>query len=63
MPKATVIFDGKKLSTSIYSRDHLQPGKKYRGPAIVTEYSATTAIPPGKTFYLDSSRNLIVTIR
>ncbi|HTU43389.1 MAG TPA: hydantoinase/oxoprolinase family protein [Candidatus Aquilonibacter sp.] len=63
MPKATVVFDGKKLLTSIYSRDDLQPGKKYRGPAIVTEYSATTVIPPDKTFRLDSSRNLIVTIR
>ncbi|MFY9743073.1 MAG: hydantoinase/oxoprolinase family protein [Candidatus Sulfotelmatobacter sp.] len=62
-PKATVIFEGKKLATSIYSRDDLQPGKKYRGPATVAEYSATTVIPPGKAFQLDSSPNLIVTIR
>ncbi|MGB7132400.1 MAG: hydantoinase/oxoprolinase family protein [Candidatus Sulfotelmatobacter sp.] len=62
-PNATVIFEGKKLATSIYSRDDLQPGKKYRGPATVAEYSATTVIPPGKAFQLDSSPNLIVTIR
>jgi N-methylhydantoinase A len=58
-----VQFDGKKLETKIYSRDDLQPGKKYLGPAIITEYSATTVIPPGKHFHLDRASNLIVTIR
>jgi len=61
--KATAVFDGKKLSAGIYSRENLQEQKKYSGPAIVTEYSATTVIPPGKTFYLDPARNLIVKIR
>jgi N-methylhydantoinase A len=60
MAKATVLFDGKKLSTAIHSRDELQPGKKYSGPAIVTEYSATTVIPPGKRFHLDRAGSLIV---
>ncbi|MGB8114063.1 MAG: hydantoinase/oxoprolinase family protein [Candidatus Sulfotelmatobacter sp.] len=63
MPKAPVVFDGKKISTTIYSRTDLQPGKRYGGPAVITEYSATTVIPPGKRFRLDSSPNLIVTIR
>src|ERR1017187_9477584 len=58
-----VLFDGKKLETKIYSRDDLKPGKKYLGPAIITEYSATTVIPPGKHFHLDRASNLIVTIR
>jgi N-methylhydantoinase A len=58
-----VLFDGKKLPTTIYSRDALKPGKKYSGPAIITEYSATTVIPPGKTFGIDPALNLIVTIR
>ncbi len=58
-----VQFDGKKLEAKIYSRDDLQPGKKYLGPAIITEYSATTVIPPGKHFHLDRASNLIVTIR
>jgi N-methylhydantoinase A len=62
-PKAPVSFDGKKLATAIYSRDTLKPGKKYSGPAIITEYSATTVIPPGKRFHLDRTGNLIVTIR
>ena len=62
-PEAPVSFDGKKLATAIYSRDTLKPGKKYSGPAIISEYSATTVIPPGKRFYLDRAGNLIVTIR
>ena len=55
-PKAPVLFDGKKLSTAIYSREALTPGKKYQGPAIITEYSATTVIPPGKACLLYTSR-------
>jgi N-methylhydantoinase A len=61
--KAQVLFAGKKCATTIYSRDDLQPGKKYYGPAVVTEYSATTVIPPSKRFHLDPASNLIVTIR
>src|SRR5271166_2077135 len=61
--KAPVLFEGKKLATAIYSRESLKPGKKYPGPAIITEYSATTVIPPHKRFHLDPSANLIVTIQ
>jgi N-methylhydantoinase A len=60
---APVIFERKKQETRIYSRDALRPGKKYQGPAIITEYSATTVIAPRTSFYLDSASNLIVTIR
>jgi N-methylhydantoinase A len=62
-PPSAVLFDGKKLPTKIYARDDLRPGKKYSGPAIITEYSATTAIPPGKRFHLDRALNLIVKVR
>jgi N-methylhydantoinase A/oxoprolinase/acetone carboxylase beta subunit len=41
----------------------LKPGKTYSGPAIITEYSATTVIPPKTRFLLDAAANLIVTIR
>jgi N-methylhydantoinase A len=61
--KAPVLFEGKKLATAIYNRDALKPAQTYRGPAIITEYSATTVIPPGKRFRLDPASNLIVTIR
>jgi N-methylhydantoinase A len=57
-----VLFDGKKLATKIYDREALQPGKKCLGPAIVTEYSATTVIPPGSRFHLDRAANLLVSL-
>jgi N-methylhydantoinase A len=59
-PEAAVLFDTRKLKAKIYSRDQLHPSKKYSGPAIITEYSATTVIPPGKCCYLDEPSNLII---
>jgi N-methylhydantoinase A len=61
-PITPVLFDRKILTTKIYSRDELRPDRRYSGPAIITEYSATTVIPPGKRFHLDSAGNLLVVI-
>ena len=62
-PRSPVLFDGKKLPTKIYDRDDLRPGRRYPGPAIITEYSATTVIPPTKHFHLDRANNLIISAR
>ncbi len=61
-PEEQVLFDGKKSKTKIYAREDLKPGKKYFGPAIITEYSATTLVPPGKRFQVDRVQNLIIDI-
>ena len=58
--ESEVVFDGKKVRTKIYSREELVPNRIYRGPAVVTEYSATTVVPPGKKFNIDRNGNLIV---
>jgi N-methylhydantoinase A len=58
----TAIFDGKKVVAAVYERDGLRAGRKLRGPAIVTEYSATTAVPPGKRFWIDRAGNLVIEI-
>jgi N-methylhydantoinase A len=60
LSKATVLFEGKKVATTIYSRESLDTGKKYSGPAIVAEYSATTVIPPRAHFHLDRAGNLVI---
>ncbi len=60
--KAPVLFEGKKQETKIYSRDELNPGQQYPGPAIITEYSATTVIPPATRFAIDKALNLVVTL-
>jgi N-methylhydantoinase A len=58
-----VVFNGKRQSAKIYDRDRLRVGQKYVGPAVVTEYSATTAIPPGMSFVLDRAANLVITTK
>ena len=59
---AAVMFDGKKCKSKIYSREELRSSGKYHGPAIVTEYSATTVIPPKATFRVDKAANLIIAL-
>ena len=58
--EAQVAFDGKKLKTKIYAREELDPGKRYSGPAIITEYSATTVVPQRTTFHVDKAGNLVI---
>ncbi|MGH9499856.1 MAG: hydantoinase/oxoprolinase family protein [Terriglobales bacterium] len=60
--KAPVIFDGKKVTAAVHAREELRPGQKFRGPAIVTEYSATTVVPTGKRFWIDRAENLAIEV-
>jgi N-methylhydantoinase A len=53
----------KKILTTVYDRDALRPGERRKGPAIVTEYSATTLVPVGRRFWLDPQGNLIIEVR
>jgi N-methylhydantoinase A len=55
------IFAGKAIRTPVYDRAKLGAGHLLRGPAIVTEYSATTVLPPGWQARVDSFGNLILT--
>jgi N-methylhydantoinase A len=61
--RAPVYFAGRKLAAAIHARDSLKIRKKYSGPAVVTEYSATTAVPPSMRFWLEKSGNLIIETR
>jgi N-methylhydantoinase A len=61
--QASVLFDGKRVSASIYDRSWLKVGKTYVGPAVVTEYSATSVVPAQMTFTRDRAANLIVRVR
>jgi N-methylhydantoinase A len=60
--RASIFFEGKKISAAIYDRDALKPGRKYSGAAVVSEYSATTVVPPGVQFWLDRAGNLVIQI-
>lgn len=57
---AQVWFAGKKHKAAILPRESLKTGRAYRGPAIVTEYSATTVVPPGLRFKVDRANNLVI---
>ncbi|MGC2154011.1 MAG: hydantoinase/oxoprolinase family protein [Terriglobales bacterium] len=65
---APVIFQAQKLSTPVYERSGLPSGRIssrriLRGQAVITEYSATTIVPPQKAFHLDAQGNLIIELK
>jgi N-methylhydantoinase A len=59
----SAFFERKRITAATYDRDSLQPERKYSGAAVVTEYSATTVVPPGKRFWVDRAGNLLIQIR
>jgi N-methylhydantoinase A len=60
--KRRVTFSSRELPTAIFDRDSLKPRTHFGGPAIITEYSATTVVPPGASFHIDKAANLIIEI-
>ena len=57
----TVCFDGATpMPAALYERDRLDVGAGFPGPAIVEQFDATTAIPPGWRAAVDGFRNLIL---
>ena len=57
-----VCFFGRLYETPIYERSLLHAGNRITGPALVFEYSASTAIPPGCVCIVDAFGNLIITM-
>jgi N-methylhydantoinase A len=58
--KSQLRFRARKMLTPVYNRSQLLAGNRLRGPAIVTEYSATTLIPPEWSGRVDAIGNLIL---
>jgi N-methylhydantoinase A len=48
------------VDTPIYTRDGLQPGHRFAGPAVVEQMDATTVLAPGMTARVDVYLNLIL---
>jgi len=57
-----VFFDGKFQPTRVYRRHQLVPGDIIPGPAMITEYTSATVVPPGCIVNVDGFANLIVSI-
>ena len=51
----------KALETLLYDRDHMPPGQKIDGPAIIKERTATTVVEPGWQAELNRWGHLILT--
>lgn len=49
-----------EVEAAIYVRDALRPGHRFAGPAVVTEFSSTTLVPPDFTCQVDSWGSLVV---
>ncbi len=54
------LVDGRGRDLPVYDRVTLAAGTRMRGPLIVTEYSATTYVPPGHRLSVDRLANLLI---
>jgi N-methylhydantoinase A len=57
-----VYFDGRRLTSSFYRRDGLVAGDIIYGPAMITEYTAATVLPPEDRAVVDGFGNLVISI-
>jgi N-methylhydantoinase A len=57
-----VVFEKRKMPSLVIDREKLQGGNVIEGPAIVTEYSSTTVIPPWVRASVDEYANLVLQI-
>lgn len=57
-----VHFEGRFLPTRHYARERLTPGDTFSGPAMITEYTSGTALPPGWSAQVDGYGNLILEV-
>ncbi|WP_263381425.1 hydantoinase/oxoprolinase family protein [Granulicella arctica] len=48
--------------SNVYARDLLIPGDIFSGPALITEYSSTTVLPPSCLARVDEYANLIIEV-
>ena len=58
----SVYFDGVAHETRLYERDLLHAGDVFSGPAIVSEYSSATILPPGDVLRVDTFGNLVIEV-
>ena len=57
---AHVYFTNKRTQVAVYRREELRARVRLRVPCVVTEYSATTLVPPGARAFVDAEENLMI---
>ena len=57
-----IYFDEHFVPSRLYHRERLAPGDVVQGPALITEYTSATVLPPDCQAAVDAFENLVVTI-
>src|SRR3989442_1235902 len=58
--KIRCLFAGRVRGAKWIERDGLHAGHRFAGPAVITEYSATTLVPPGWTARVDAYGQIVL---
>lgn len=58
-----IFFDQGFVSARFYNRERLVPGDAIEGPAMITEYTSATLLPPGCRAEVDAFGNIIIAVR
>jgi len=56
-----IYFENAFVKSPLYRRDLLTPGDIIQGPAMITEYTSATTLPPGAIARVDAYGNLVIT--
>ena len=57
-----VFFGSDRMLAKLYRREALIAGDKIDGPAMITEYTSATLLPPRCSAAVDGLRNLVITV-
>ena len=58
----SIYFDGAFVLSRFYHREQLAPGDAFDGPAMITEYTSATIVPPQCHASVDGLGNLVIAI-
>jgi len=58
----SIYFEGGLLPSRFYDRERLRPGDVFSGPAVITEYTSATLLPPGCRAEVDAFGNIVVAV-
>jgi N-methylhydantoinase A len=56
-----IYFDSGFVKAALFRRGSLVPGDTIEGPAMITEYTSATILPPGAVTKVDGYGNLVIT--
>jgi N-methylhydantoinase A len=57
-----LFFDGEFFLSRLYRREGLRAGDAIEGPAMITEYTSATIVPPGCRATVDAFENLVIAV-